>query len=65
MKIYAKNKINPEITFLGIVEKETRQYITVNGEKLFKSDYKIYVLSGKTTTWYYFVNQIIISIFVL
>ena len=65
MKIYAKNKINPEITFLGMVESETELYITVNGEILFKSDYKIDVLSGETITWYYFVNQIIISIFVL
>ena len=54
MKIYAQNKMTPEITFLGMVEKETRQYITVNGESLFKSDYKIYVLSGETITWYYF-----------
>ena len=56
MKIYAQNKINPEITFLGIVENETEQYITVNGKNLFKSDYKIDVLSGETITWYYFVN---------
>ena len=65
MKIYAQNKINPEITFLGMVENETSKYITVNGEKLFKSDYKIDVLSGETITWYYFECQIIISIFVL
>jgi len=44
MKIYAQNKINPGITFLGIVENETSKYITVNGEKLFKSDYKIEIL---------------------
>ena len=65
MKIYAQNKMVPGITFLGMVENETSKYITVNGEKLFKSDYKIDVLSGETITWYYFVNQIIISIFVL
>ena len=64
MKIYAQNKMVPGITFLGMVEKETELYITVNGERLFKSDYKIEILSGKKTTWYYFVNQIIISIFV-
>lgn len=44
MKIYAKNKMVPGITFLGMVEKETELYITVNGEKLFKSDYKIEIL---------------------
>lgn len=44
MKIYAQNKINSGITFLGIVENETSKYITVNGEKLFKSDYKIEIL---------------------
>ena len=65
MKIYAQNKMVPGITFLGMVENETSKYITVNGEKLFKSDYKIYVLSGKTITWHYFECQIIISIFVL
>ena len=65
MKIYAQNIMNTGITFLGMVEKETELYITVNNEKLFKSDYKIDVLSGETITWYYFVNQIIISIFVL
>ena len=45
MKIYAQNKMNHEITFMGMVESETRQYITMNGEKLFKSDYKIEILS--------------------
>ena len=44
MKIYAQNKMIPEITFFGMVESETRQYITVNGDKLFKSDYKIEIL---------------------
>ena len=44
MKIYAQNKINPGITFLGMVEKETSKYITVNGKRLFKSDYKIEIL---------------------
>ena len=65
MKIYAQNKMNPCITFMGIVEKENRQYITVNGEKLFKRDYKIEILIGQKITWYYFECQIIISIFVL
>ena len=46
MKIYAQNKMIPEITFLGMVEIETRQHITINGEKLFKSDYKIEILSS-------------------
>lgn len=45
MKIYAQNKMIPEIIFLGMVEKEDRQYITVNGEKLFKRDYKIEILA--------------------
>ena len=54
MKIYAQNKMVPGITFLGMVENETSKYITVNGEKLFKSDYKIDVLSEETITWYYF-----------
>ena len=54
MKIYAQNKMNPCITFMGIVEKENRQYITVNGEKLFKRDYKIEILIGQKITWYYF-----------
>ena len=44
MKIYAQNKMVPGITFLGMVEKETELYITVNGERLFKSDYKIEIL---------------------
>ena len=44
MKIYAQNRMIPGITFLGMVEKETEQYITVNGERLFKSDYKIEIL---------------------
>ena len=65
MKIYAQNKMIPEIIFLGMVEKEDRQYITINGEKLFKNDYKIEVLVGQKITWYYFECQIIISIFVL
>lgn len=56
MKIFAQNKMVPGITFMGMVEKETELYITVNGERLFKSDYKIEILSGKKTTWYYFVN---------
>lgn len=54
MKIYAKNKMVPGITFLGMVEKETELYITVNGENLFKSDYNIDVLSEETIIWYYF-----------
>ena len=54
MKIFSQNKMIPGITFMGMVEKETSQYITVNGEKLFKSDYKIEILCGKKTTWYYF-----------
>jgi hypothetical protein len=44
MKIYAQNKMVPGITFLGMVEKETELYITVNGERLFTSDYKIEIL---------------------
>ena len=44
MKIYAQNKMVPGITFLGMVENETEQYITVNGKNLFKSDYKIEIL---------------------
>ena len=54
MKIYAQNKMIPEIIFLGMVEREDRQYITINGEKLFKNDYKIEVLVGQKITWYYF-----------
>lgn len=54
MKIYAQNKMNPGITFLGMVEKEDRQYITINGEKIFKSDYKIEILAVQKITWYYF-----------
>lgn len=44
MKVYAKNKMIPEITFLGMVERETELYITINGERLFKSDYIIEIL---------------------
>lgn len=43
-KIYAKNKMIPGITFLGMVEKETDLYITINGEQLFKRDYIIEIL---------------------
>lgn len=43
-KIFAKNKMIPGLTFLGIVEKETDLYITVNGERLFKRDYIIEIL---------------------
>ena len=44
MKIYAQNKMVAGITFLGMVEYETSKYITVNGKRLFKSDYKIEIL---------------------
>lgn len=44
MKIYAKNKMIPEITFLGMVKSETDLYITINGESFFKSDYIIEIL---------------------
>lgn len=43
-KIYAKNKMISEITFIGIVESETELYITINREQLFKSDYIIEIL---------------------